>query len=136
MRRSTFKTETRPRRSTFKTETFQFFKLSRLRRDRDVEPSRPRRDERFNLQDRDETDTFQKRLETALRPRRSRPRLHPCYNVTKIAIITSSTSATSSYHNHDKQGQIQGVHWVRTNTLRDKEIFEAILVGRGLNLVR
>ena len=48
------------------TETFHFFKLSRPRRDRDVQPSRPRRD-----------DTFQKRLETASRPRRSRPRLHP-----------------------------------------------------------
>ena len=48
-RRSIFqslKTETRPRRSTLKTETrpetFDFSKLSRPRRDRDVQPSRPR----------------------------------------------------------------------------------------------
>ena len=47
------KTETRPRWSTFKTETFHFFILSRPRRDRNVEPSRLRRDKTFNLQDRD-----------------------------------------------------------------------------------
>ena len=40
------------------TEAFHFFKLSRPRRDRDVRPSRPRR-----------VETFQKRLETASRPR-------------------------------------------------------------------
>ena len=54
------KTETRPRRSTFKTET------------------RPRRSFVSNPQDRDETETFQKPRETVSRPRRSRPRLHPC----------------------------------------------------------
>ena len=35
-----------------------------------------------------------------------------------------------------QHGRIQGVRWVRTNPLRDKEIFfEAIVVGWGLNLV-
>ena len=43
--------ETRLRRSTFKTETFHFFKLSRPRRD--VQPSRPRRDEMFQKTSRD-----------------------------------------------------------------------------------
>ena len=37
--------------------------------------------ETLYLQDRDETETRQKRLETASRPRRSRPRLHPCCGV-------------------------------------------------------
>ena len=67
-RRYIFKTEMRPRCSIFlnsrdrdETETFHFFKLSRLRRDRDVKPSRPRRDVQ-------RAETFQKtsrdRLET------------------------------------------------------------------------
>ena len=38
------KTKMRPRRSTFKTKTF-YFSNSRPGRDRDVEPSRPRRDQ-------------------------------------------------------------------------------------------
>ena len=54
------KTETRPRRSTFKTET------------------RLRRSIFAKSQDRDETRRSKKRLETVSRPRRSRPRLHPC----------------------------------------------------------
>ena len=45
---------------------WMFTRLKSRDRDRDVISSRPRRDE-----------TFQKRLETASRPRRSRPRLHP-----------------------------------------------------------
>jgi len=45
------------------TETFHFFKLSRPRRDRDVEPSRPRRDE-----------TFQKNVSRPPRDRDARPR--------------------------------------------------------------
>jgi len=65
------KTETRPRRSTFKTE---------MRWRRSIFPNSQDRDETemFNLQDRDETKCSKKRLETASRPRRSRPRLHPC----------------------------------------------------------
>ena len=52
------KTETRPRRWTLKTET------------------RPRRST-FKTEAR--RDVAKKRLETASRPRRSRPRLHPCF---------------------------------------------------------
>ena len=38
--------------------------------------------------------------------------------------------------NDPLQGHIQGVCWVRTNPLKDKEIFfEAIVVGIVLNLV-
>jgi len=68
-RRYICKTETRPRHWSLKTKT-------RLRRS--IFPNSPDRDETetFNLQDRDETRCSKKRLETASRPRRSRPRLH------------------------------------------------------------
>ena len=70
-RRYIFKTETRPRRWTLKTE---------MRPRRSIFPNFRDRDETetFNLQDRDETRRSKKRLETVTRPRRSRPRLHPC----------------------------------------------------------
>ena len=70
-RRYIFKTEMRPRRWTLKTEMRPRRSIFSNSRDRDVEPSRPRRDrdvrffqtletETFNLQDRDET--FQKNV--------------------------------------------------------------------------
>ena len=40
-------TRPRPRRYIFKTEMFDFSKLCRPRRDRDVQPSRPGREETF-----------------------------------------------------------------------------------------
>ena len=67
----TLKTETRPRRWTLKTETRPRRSIFPNSRDRDET-------ETFNLQDRDETRRSKKRLETVSRPRRSRPRLHPC----------------------------------------------------------
>jgi len=58
------------------TETFHFFKLSRPRWDRDVEPSRPRRDETFNLQDRDQTRRSKKTSrDWDARPGRSKKRI-------------------------------------------------------------
>jgi len=61
----------RPRRWTLKTE---------MRSRRSIFPNSADRHETetFNLQDRDEKRRSKKRLETVSRPRRSRPRLHPC----------------------------------------------------------
>ena len=53
-------TETLNHQDRDETKTFDFSKLSRSRRSTREQ-------------------MFQKRLDTALRPRRSRPRLHPCY---------------------------------------------------------
>jgi len=76
------KTETRPRRSTFKTETRPRRSIFSNSQDRDetdtFNPQDRNETETFNLQDRDETRRSKKRIETASRPRRSRPRLHPC----------------------------------------------------------
>jgi len=67
------KTETRPRRWIFPNS-----------RDRD-------KTETFNLQDRDETRRSKKRLETASRPRRSRPRLHPWWVQPKCLLALHET---------------------------------------------
>ena len=113
-----------------KTETFHFFKLSRPRRDRDVEPSRPRWDrdvwffqtletETFNLQDQDATRHSKKRLETASRPRRSRPRLHPCLCYSGIICLVFIPSCTAWWQKHNSRQTARAVtyqHATRSQT--------------------